>query len=223
MQFAFKLSLAICFLVLSACQSGLSGLVNTHSDPPNPSLNQTTGQSQISPRTKGSTLTGIVVWPQEATPLNDLRFEIQAMTPAKTWKTQSSPQGQFKLENLEWQTSSPPLRMEAKALANPHLVFKCLYLPQTTATEPQTMEMTLTSTAIVALLDQARNMNSQVRQLSPTRLSQDDAKPWVEKVKNSMMPYFNDNLKAPLETMPEVSAMLDQTVKKLETMPGMLP
>ena len=223
MQFAFKLSLGICFLVLSACQSGLSGLVNTHSDPPNPSQNQTTGQSQISPRTKGSTLTGIVVWPQEAAPLNDLRFEIQAITPAKTWKTQSSPQGQFKLENLEWQTSSTPLRMEARALANPHLVFKCLYLPASATAEPQTMEMTLTSTAIVALLDQAHSMNSQVKQLSPARLSQDDAKPLVEKVKNSMMPYFNAGLKAPLETMPEVATLLDQTVKKLESMPGMLP
>ncbi|MGE3725781.1 MAG: hypothetical protein AB7I41_09530 [Candidatus Sericytochromatia bacterium] len=223
MQFAFKLSLSICFLGLSACQSGLSGLVNTHSVQLNPSQNQTTGQSQISPRTKGSTLTGIVVWPQEATPLNDLRFEIQAITPAKTWKTQSSPQGQFKLENLEWQTNSAPLRMEAKALANPHLMFKCLYLPQIAAAEPQTMEMTLTSTAIVALLDQARNMNSQIMLLSPARLSQSDTRPLVESIKNSMMPYFNASLKAPLETMPEVSVMLDQAVKKLETMPGMLP
>jgi len=221
MQFALKLSLGICFLGLSACQSGLSGLVNTPADPAQ--LNQNNGQSQISPRTKGSTLTGIVVWPQEAAPLNDLRFEIQAITPAKTWKTQSSPQGQFKLENLEWQTNSAPLRMEAKALANPNLVFKCLYLPQTAAAEPKTMEMTLTSTAIVALLDQARNMNSQVMLLSPARLSQNDTQPLVDAVKNSMMPYFNAGLKAPLETMPEVSAMLDQTVKKLETMPGMLP
>jgi hypothetical protein len=127
------------------------------------------------------------------------------------------------LENLEWQTSSLPLRMEAKALANPLLVFKCLYLPQTTAAESQTMEMTLTSTAIVALLDQARNMNSQVMQLSPARLSQNDTQPLVDAVKNSMMPYFNAGLKAPLETMPEVATLLDQTVKKLETMPGMLP
>lgn len=222
MQFVFRLSLGIGFLVLSACQSGLSGLVSTHTNQPN--QNATPDHSQITPRTKGSTLTGIVIWPQAAVPLNDFRFEIQAITPTQTWKTQSNPQGQFTLENLEWPATETTWRMEAKALANPHLVFKCLYKPQKASAEPPAaMEMTLTSTAIVALLDQARSMNSPMMHLSPSRLSQADTLPLVETVKNAMMPFLKADLNMPLEKMPEVAAMLNQSVKQLETMPGMLP
>lgn len=219
MRFIFKLVITSSVVLFSSCQAGLSGL-GSNQGPLQPPSNS---QSQISPRTKGSTLTGIVVWPQEAAPLKDLRFKILANTPTQTWKTESDAQGQFRFENVEWPQTNTPWRMEAQSISNPNLIFKCLYQAPTASSESKPMEMTLTSTAMVALLDQARKMNSPVMSVSTERLTQSDSMPLIETLKNSMMPYLNTPLERPLEEMPEIKALLEQSVKKLETLPGLQP
>jgi hypothetical protein len=216
MRIGLQTSLALLLLVLNACQSGLSGLVSSDSLKSDQSQN-----TSITPRTKGSTLEGIVIWPQEMLAPASLQFEIRIASADQTWTTLSDSQGHFQVNDLQWKGAAPMLRVEAKAMHNPQLVLKTLFQTQAIPTQMNT-QITLTSTATVALLDQAQGMKSMLMNMAPERLNQVDTQPLVEDVKNAMMPYLNTPLTQPLEHMPEVQKMLEETVQKLEKMPGML-
>jgi len=201
-------------MLLSSCQVGLPAA------PVALTADQMLSLS-ITPRTKGSTLTGVVLWPSEMAVPTALSFEIKVSGRDLAQSAMSDAQGHFQLENLPVAEMGERLRIEARAMANPQLVLKALFKPPGASGSMQT-QVSLESTAVVAVLDYARSMSSPLMNLAPERFMMPDVQPMVAEVKQRMMPYLSQTLEKPLEAMPPVQNQVQQMLKKLEAMPGMV-
>ncbi len=191
----------------------LAGLTASCGLASNPGLNvsQTGVQSQLTPRTKGETLLeGIVVWPTAALKPNSMQFQINYFVDQQfTGQLKTDSQGQFRLQELP---AGSHLRLEAHLPDRPQLVFKQEVM---LASKDQVMksEISLDSTAAVALMDYDKKMGNRLASIETKALMKDDTMPMIQKIKDSMMPYLNQN--QAIEDMASVQSMIQQVHSEL--------
>lgn len=211
--------LSLLLLSCAACQSGQSlsmpdltqaKLSNSEHITP-----RTKGPTlDITPRTKGSTLlNGTVVWPDDIQAPAELKFEVHWIADGQGNTVRSAEDGSFVLDV----PAHSQVRLEAKAMHDPELVFKTLIDTPAEGGEIQA-QISLESTAITALMDQAVAMHSPLESLPLEVFTQNALHPWIEPVAQSMKPFLATNMQQSLESMPSVQDALETARQQLESL-----
>lgn len=165
---------------------------------------------EITPSSKGSTLLkGVVVWPEGVVAPGDMQFEVLALN-NRMMRTQTRPDGSFEMELSD----TAPLRLEARAMFDPELVFKTYVDQPEMQQEP--VPLTLESTALTALMDKARVMRSPVMSYSMDELKDMGAPSHLEGVVDMMMPFLKEDMASEMEEMPTVDKALSEALGQFE-------
>ncbi|MEZ0373425.1 MAG: hypothetical protein ACAI44_30330 [Candidatus Sericytochromatia bacterium] len=174
------------------------------------------GTLNITPRSKGGTLNGAVIWPAEVAALSSRRFLLKIFAgDSLVAEGSTDAQGRFTLADL------PPeleLRVEAHVSGRPFVILRSLIkTPAAIAgqTEPN-QEISMLTTAAAAVMADARTSHSQLEQLSPGRLLEQDTRPLLQPLSKVMTPYLDWSLSAPLESLSPVRASIAETRRTLE-------
>lgn len=167
---------------------------------------------ELTPRTKGSTLLkGRVLWP-DGSVISPTGFAITLLRDGEIISAVMSDQsGEFELPEAPEQGR---LRIEARASHDPELILKReleLYREQLYAET----QISLETTALVAVLDKSREMGSVLHQL-PLRQLEDSVDRALEQVQQEMMPFLERDMQQSLEQMPTVKNAVDLAWAYLE-------
>lgn len=199
-------------LLCTGCQVGL-GL---------PQANLSQQEAQITPRTKGPTLSitprtkgstllnGSVIWPDDIKPPSSLSFEIQSIGENNKTSIVTAHDGSFSLI-LQANTQ---VRIEAKAIFDPELVFKTIVqVPETDEAVP--IKISLESTAIVALMDHALQAQSTLQNMPMESYERPEIMPKINEIKERMKPFLSTNMQSNLESMPNVQEAMNNVHQEL--------
>lgn len=166
----------------------------------------------ITPRTKGSTLlNGAVIWPADIARPEVLSFEIQGLANNTKTVVQSAADGSFLLELPE----NTQVRLEAQAKFDPELILKAVIQVPKQA-ESERVEISLASTAVVAMMDYARTMGSGLEDLPMEKFHDPEIMPQMNQLEASMKPFLETNMQSTLENMPPVQEAMKMTHAELQ-------
>lgn len=172
------------------------------------------GTLNITPQSKGGTLKGAILWPREVAPLPNKQLILKIYSGHLLLaEGQTSLQGHFTLSSLPLNSA---LRLEAQVPGKPFVVLRRLIETSETDFQNLNTDISMLSTAELAVLQDAQKVQSRLAQVPLARLAEEDAQALLAPLVEVMTPFLDASLSAPIESQPGVQAAITQTRQALE-------
>lgn len=159
----------------------------------------------IVPRTKGGTLSGGIVWPAEVKGLDSKRFDLKVYAGETLLaQGQTDADGRFVLWQLP---SAGQIRIEASVPGQPYVRLRRLVDLREPLQEPQSLSMLTTAASAILL--------SLPAGISPQRLLEPDILPILAPLAQQMTPWLDQQPQAPIETQPAIARTIAEVSQKV--------
>lgn len=172
------------------------------------------GTLTITPQSKGGTLLGNIVWPTEVKALSSRRFDLKLYYEnVLISQGQTDSEARFSLVDVP---AAGELRIEASVPGHPFVTLRRLVDLAELGQTPGAQEVSMLSTAATAIVLDARGSSQAWAQIAPQRLLATDLAPLVEPLAKVMTPYLDAELKGPIEKQEPVLQAISQARQAIE-------